>query len=60
MFANFRCWQVDNLAGIVQIKIVKEFGVEIQNDIHVYGVYLVIGIFIWVGFKIFIDRDVSN
>jgi len=43
----------------VQIKIIKEFGTEIEDVIHVYGVYLVLGIFIWVGLKIFFDREAS-
>lgn len=57
MFITCRCWQVDYLAGIVQIKIIKEFKITIQEDVHLYGVILVLGVFIWIGFKIFSDRE---
>jgi len=56
----FRCWQVDDLAGIVQIRVLKEFQIAIQEDLHIYGVYFIIGVFIWVGFKIFFDRDAAQ
>lgn len=43
----------------MQIKIVKELKIVIQDDIHLYGVYLVLGIFVWIGFKLFLDRRAS-
>lgn len=57
--STFRCWQVDYLAGIVQIKVIKPFKIAIQEDIYICGIFLVLGIFIWIAFKMFIDREAA-
>jgi len=44
----------------VQIKVLKEFKMAIQEDTHIFGVYLILGIFIWVGFKMFFDREAAQ
>jgi len=55
----FRCWQVDDLAGIVEIKLIKELNISNQKDIYFYAVFVVIGIFVWIGFKMFSDREAA-
>lgn len=51
---------MDYLAGIVEIIIINDPKISIQEYLHLYGVYLVLGIFIWVGFKMFFDREAAN
>lgn len=62
IFLNFfccRCWQIDYLAGIVQIKVIKDLNVAIQDEMHIYGVVVVLGIFAWVAIKMFLDKQVT-
>lgn len=53
----YRCWQIDFLAGIVQIRVIKDFNEAVQNEIHMYGVVVVLGIFVWIAIKMFLDKE---
>ncbi|XP_025205675.1 uncharacterized protein LOC112601981 [Melanaphis sacchari] len=55
----FTCWQIDDLAGIVEIKLIKEFNISNQRDIYFYAVFVVLGIFVWIGFKMFFDKEAA-
>ncbi|XP_050524903.1 uncharacterized protein LOC126896293 isoform X2 [Daktulosphaira vitifoliae] len=56
----FTCWQLNYLAGIVRVKIIKEFKLSIQEDMYLlYGAIPIIGLFLWVGFKVFFDKDAA-
>lgn len=59
IFQFVRCWQIDDLAGIVEIKLIKEFNISNQRDIYFYAVFVVLGIFVWVGCKMFFDREAA-
>jgi len=43
----------------VEIKLIKELNISNQRDIYFYAVFVVIGIFGWVGFKMFLDREAA-